>query len=143
MTRTRDPNNPQKIRVYEFVKQYIHRNKFSPTLREIGNAVLSRGKPLSTSVASWYLDQLAEDGLIKKMPGLARSVLLVNAKDSSRSDQILDVLRPFAEAHQKGKFVVSSNALRKADNLYRTLLAEEPVGIEVHIPARRDELVPA
>lgn len=63
-------------RVYQFVKQYIHENALSPSVRDI-----CKGAELkSTSSVHTYLKKLDELGLIEYRPGMRRAIILKNTE---------------------------------------------------------------
>ena len=62
-------------RVYSYVKQYIHENALSPSVRDI-----CKGAGLkSTSSVHAYLKKLDELGLIEYRPGMRRAIILKNS----------------------------------------------------------------
>lgn len=65
---TRDKGRRGKI--VRFVRQYIEEHGFSPSFREIGRAVGIR----STKAVKYHLDILAEEGVLSRTPGQARSL---------------------------------------------------------------------
>jgi len=60
-------------KILAFVKQFIEDNGYSPTVREIGQAVGVN----STSHISWWIDKLVIEGKMTKKPNIARSVRVV------------------------------------------------------------------
>ena len=68
-------------RVYQFVKEFIHENALSPSVRDI-----CKGAGLkSTSSVHTYLKKLDELGLINYRPGMRRAIILKNT-DSEDND---------------------------------------------------------
>lgn len=68
-------------RVYQFVKQYIHENALSPSVRDI-----CKGAELkSTSSVHTYLKKLDELALIEYRPGMRRAIILKNT-DSDEAE---------------------------------------------------------
>ncbi len=66
-------------RVYSYVKQYIHENALSPSVRDI-----CKGAGLkSTSSVHAYLKKLDELGMIEYRPGMRRAIILKNSEQSS------------------------------------------------------------
>lgn len=59
--------------VLDFLDEYIARQGYAPSLREIGKAV----GLLSTSSVAHCLEQLERDGRIRQTPGIGRSIVLV------------------------------------------------------------------
>lgn len=57
-------------KILAFVKAFIEDNGYSPTVREIGQAVGVN----STSHISWWIDKLVTEGKMTKKPNIARSV---------------------------------------------------------------------
>jgi repressor LexA len=65
-----------KEAVYLFVKDYIKRHTFPPSLREIG-----KGCFISTSAVTRHLDRLEWEGKLFREPGRARGITLVDEND--------------------------------------------------------------
>jgi DNA-binding MarR family transcriptional regulator len=61
--------------VYQFLKDYIRKHNFPPTVREIGDAC-----HLSRSTVTRNLDRLEALGRITRQPGKARSITLTDGK---------------------------------------------------------------
>ena len=57
-------------RIVEFVGEYITQHGFSPSIREIGDAVGIS----STSNVKYWIDKEVEDGRLTRKPKVARSV---------------------------------------------------------------------
>lgn len=66
-------------RVYNFVKNYIHENALSPSVRDI----CAGAELKSTSSVHSYLKKLDEMGLIEYRPGKRRAIILKNTDDSN------------------------------------------------------------
>lgn len=62
--------------VYLFVKDYIKQHTHPPTLREIGE-----GCYLSTSGVTRHLERLEWEGKIRREPGRARGITMLNNGD--------------------------------------------------------------
>lgn len=64
---------PRDRQILEFVSQFIQRNGYAPTLREIGNAVgLS-----SVATIHEHLETLRQKGFIKKLDGTTRGISVI------------------------------------------------------------------
>lgn len=73
------PKSEKSIeRVYNFVKQYIHDNAMSPSVRDI---CAGAGLKSTSSVHS-YLKKLDETGRIEYRPGMRRAIIIKNTDDS-------------------------------------------------------------
>lgn len=73
--RTRDGTNPILFEVHRYIVDIKRESGNSPTMEEIAAAFPSNGKPRSTSVIAYWLNQMEEHKLIKKRkPRLARSI---------------------------------------------------------------------
>ena len=70
--------------VYDFICQYIQRNDFAPTLREIADAVGVN----SVATIHEHLQSLEERNLIRRSKGKTRSLELVNRSVVRLSDSI-------------------------------------------------------
>jgi DNA-binding MarR family transcriptional regulator len=57
--------------VYQFLKDYIRKHNFPPTVREIGESC-----HLARSTVMRHLDRLEAMGRITRQPGKARSITL-------------------------------------------------------------------
>ena len=60
-------------KILTFIDSYIKEHGYSPTMREIGEAVGIS----STSHVSYWIDRLVEEGKITKQKNIARSVRVV------------------------------------------------------------------
>ena len=60
-------------KILEFVGGYIKEHGYSPSMREIGEAI---GVD-STSHVSFHIDRLVEEGRLTKEPNIARSIRVV------------------------------------------------------------------
>ncbi len=63
--------NPQTLRIYEFIRDFIHETRLNPTIREIGEGV-----HLSHSAVLSHLAHLEAKGWIVREIGVARSIRL-------------------------------------------------------------------
>lgn len=70
--------------VYDFICQYVQRNDFAPTLREIADAVGVN----SVATIHEHLQSLEERNLIRRSKGKTRSLELVNRSVVRLSDSI-------------------------------------------------------
>lgn len=88
MTRKINPNlaNPRISQLYDFIKSYIERERFSPCIREMGEAI----KSPSTSITNYYLDRLIALGKLEKIPNIARGVRL---PDGANDKETITVYR--------------------------------------------------
>ena len=59
--------------VYNFIVNFINKNNYSPTIREIGGAL----ELSSTGTVDYHLKKLDEEGLIRYNKGVKRSISLV------------------------------------------------------------------
>jgi SOS-response transcriptional repressor LexA len=66
------PLRPRQHRILEFIHSHRMTHGHSPTLREI-----AQGAGItSTSVTTYNIEQLATDGYVTRIPGIARSLQL-------------------------------------------------------------------
>jgi repressor LexA len=63
----------------EFIRQYADYRGFAPTVREVGEAV---GLTSSASAAA-LIDRLISVGVVRRSPGIPRSLVVVDAEDGS------------------------------------------------------------
>ncbi len=74
-------------RVYNYVRQFIHENALSPSVRDI-----CKGAGLkSTSSVHTYLKKLDEMGKIEYRPGMRRAIILKNNPDTETAAEISPV----------------------------------------------------
>ena len=59
--------------VYKFIKAYLKKHKYPPTLREIGEGCF-----ITTSAVTHHLDRLEWEGKLTREPGQARSITLLD-----------------------------------------------------------------
>ncbi len=76
----------RKKAILAFLENYIGRNGYPPTVREIGEAI----GVTSTSLVSYYLDLLGKKGLIERAPDKSRSIRLASNPRSMASDYLAD-----------------------------------------------------
>jgi repressor LexA len=62
--------------IYLFVKDYIKKHTYPPSLREIGE-----GCYLSTAAVTRHLERLEVEGKLFREPGRARGITLTNDDD--------------------------------------------------------------
>lgn len=63
--------NPQTLRIYEYIRDFIQQTRLNPTIREIGEGV-----HLSHSAVLAHLAYLEAKGWIVREIGVARSIRL-------------------------------------------------------------------
>jgi repressor LexA len=68
-----EPLNDRHKAILEFIQSFWANNGFAPSVREIGEHI---GVD-STSLVTFYLDRLREDGYIKRNPRISRSIVLL------------------------------------------------------------------
>ena len=59
--------------IYNFIKAFIERNGYSPSVREIATGV----GVSSTNTVKYHKNWLTDDGLIDYIPGMPRSLRIV------------------------------------------------------------------
>lgn len=59
-------------RIWRYVARFVDRHGYAPSIREIMHV-----EHTSTSVVKYNLDRLAELGVLRRAPGLARSIVLI------------------------------------------------------------------
>jgi len=72
-------------RVYQFVKQYIHENAMSPSVRDICIGANLK----STSSVHTYLKKLHDMGRIDYRPGMRRAIIIKNSDNSSSNEPVI------------------------------------------------------
>ena len=73
--------NDRTHRILKFIDNFISEHGYSPTIREIGQAVGLR----SNSTTAGYLDRMQKAGLISSSPGSARSIRIVRKEENKRN----------------------------------------------------------
>lgn len=66
---------------YEFVKNFFEINKYSPSMREIADAL-----DTSTSVVAYILDTLVEFGKIERVPKISRGIIWKEADHETEKE---------------------------------------------------------
>lgn len=69
--------NGRTHQILRFIDDFTNEHGFSPTIREIGQAVGLR----SNSTTAGYLDRMQKAGLISSSPGSARSIHIVRKEE--------------------------------------------------------------
>ena len=70
----------KKQRIYEYIKAEIDLSGLPPTIREIGE----RFNISSTNGVRYFLEKLQEDGLIRRSPGRARGIRVLERDPAER-----------------------------------------------------------
>jgi repressor LexA len=73
MPRKPEPMNDRHKAILEFIKAFHAEKGYMPNIREIGQHIGVE----STSLVTFYLDRLREDGYITRDPRVSRSIVLV------------------------------------------------------------------
>ena len=71
--------NGRTHRILKFIDNFISEHGYSPTIREIGQAVGLR----SNSTTAGYLNRMQKAGLISSSPGSARSIRIVRKEETN------------------------------------------------------------
>lgn len=64
--------NESRLLVWRYITEYVARNGFPPTVREIG-----AGCYLSNSAVDYHLSRLQAEGILKREPHTARNIRLM------------------------------------------------------------------
>lgn len=67
--------------ILKFIRQFHHRHGYAPTRREIGHKL-----NLSTSVVSYYLGLLEDEGKLTVAKGVARGIVLIEDAAPDNAD---------------------------------------------------------
>lgn len=123
MGRKHFDSNPRLVKVYDFLKAQIAKRGIPPTLREIcqGTGITS------TSVVSYYLNRLQEQGLINIDRNISRGVSLPDNPYEDMMTRVVAVLEPFARASKNGVYNLVLDDYSEAAILYRELTGKDPV----------------
>lgn len=73
-----EDDNEQRCRIMGFIRSYIDRHGFAPSVREIGRAVGIS----STKAVKYHLDILVRNGKLERSAGKARSLKVVDWSDT-------------------------------------------------------------
>ncbi len=76
-------------KILEFVRTFVARNRYPPTIREIGEDVGIS----STSVVKYNLDVLERKGLIARNADISRGIRLVEEAVDEMVERVVDVIR--------------------------------------------------
>jgi repressor LexA len=74
VTAPADALTAQQIRVLNALRSYVTAHGYAPTLRELGDL----SGLTSKSAVSYQLEQLAAKGAIRRVPGAARAVVILD-----------------------------------------------------------------
>ena len=103
--------NDRHRKIMLFLEEYQKNNQFSPSIREIGNAIGVN----STSLVDYYLRQLAQMGYLERNDRVSRSIR---------------ILKPFTEESQTAKNMISysrQEVLRSP--ILGRIVASEPIPV--------------
>lgn len=70
-------------KIVKFIEKYVKANGFSPTFREIGDAV----GLASTSSVSNHLLTLSNDGVLTYNPMMPRTIRILKVEDGAEGDE--------------------------------------------------------
>lgn len=79
-----EPLKPKEQELYEYICQVLRRSGYSPTVREIMDALDFK----STCTVNNYLDRLEAKGYIKKSPGKSRTIRTSEVDSQVRSNSV-------------------------------------------------------
>ena len=121
---------PEKFNsVYQFIKQYITKNGYSPSVREI----CSNCGIKSTATAYQYLNRLSEQGLINKAGNKKRAVSLKSFGGQSVGVPLIGTVaagRPiFAEENYEGVYSLPSDFFGSDDMFMLTVKGDSMIKI--------------
>jgi len=91
-------SRPAADEVLDYVVSFVGEHGYAPTVREIGRAFAVH----STSVIASILDQLHDQGVIRRAPGVARGIEVVG-HSARRGDLV--VIRTDQGLHYEGRLV--------------------------------------
>lgn len=74
-------------KAYFFIKEYINKNKYSPSFREIGEYLGG----LSTSTVSNYIDKLEESGKIRIERNKKSRTIVLNKTNYKRAKEHIEI----------------------------------------------------
>ncbi len=75
----RNIDTGRTLLILKFIADFTNEHGYSPTIREIGQAVGLR----SNSTTAGYLDRMQKAGLISSSPGSARSIRIVRKAETA------------------------------------------------------------
>jgi len=67
-----NPNNPRPAEILQFITDYRRLKGFAPSIREMAEHLNT-----STSLVDYYLRRLENQGRIRRDPGIARSIVIL------------------------------------------------------------------
>ncbi|MFQ6724128.1 MAG: transcriptional repressor LexA [Clostridia bacterium] len=92
---------------YEYIRDYITKNEYPPTIREIGDAINVK----STSTVAYYLRKLEESNKIVKGSYKNRSIqLMENMATTFNSTDLINI--PYIESLEEGKPLMSQQNIK-------------------------------
>lgn len=122
-------NNQRYQTVYDFIRQYIEENGFSPSVREIcANCGIK-----STATAYQYINRLNEQGLIKKVGNKKRAVALSNHGSQGVTVPLIGTVAAgqpiFAEENYEGFYSLPANFFGSEDMFMLTVKGDSMIKI--------------
>ena len=78
-----------KKEIYEWIRKFIEKNFYSPTYREIANAL----DISSLSVVKYHVDTLAEIGAISVIPRKPRGIRIENLSSELKVEQVKEIMK--------------------------------------------------
>jgi repressor LexA len=76
---------PRQRAIIDFIVQHNRENGYSPTFREIGDAVGLK----SSSTVCGHIERLEKQGLIKHIPGASRSIVVTTEHPKESEVQVI------------------------------------------------------
>jgi repressor LexA len=105
---------PKLQQTFHFIQDYVKKNSYAPTCSEIasGIGIKSRG------VVHRYVSVLADEGLIRIVPGHRRNIELIGPEDIKSANDVLPILgdiaagQPISAIENQEMFSFSENLVR-------------------------------
>ncbi|WP_299024033.1 transcriptional repressor LexA [uncultured Thermanaerothrix sp.] len=91
MVKPRNGLSERHKRILQFIEEYRHQNGYSPSIREIGDAI----GVASTSLVNYYLDQLEDLKYIQRDRSISRAIRVLRplVEGNGRRGNVLPTLR--------------------------------------------------
>lgn len=77
MPRGQHPNFKRMRRLVDFIQDFTETHGYAPIIREMGEGIAKNGRPASTSLVRYYMDDLKERGILDFTPHAARTVRIL------------------------------------------------------------------
>ena len=91
------------------IKEFITDHGYSPTIRQFAEMA---GTP-STSVSNYYLDRMERMGLIERVPGISRGIIIPGMQEDNKAHTVIVYALPVGLAKRRYRAGIAFQSVRK------------------------------